>query len=129
MKKLVTLVSITFCIGFAIALANAEDTSAPKDSGTEALAAEQAGTAAPLASADSAKSESKETTKTTKTEAKNSKSCTNDSGTTLYRGDKGFKQCLQAMKKGKHSEQMSGTAQKKSSTKVESETVKTPSSQ
>ena len=48
-----------------------------------------------------------ETTKTKET-SKTSKSCTDESGVTYRKGEKGFKSCMQTMEKKKESEQMGG---------------------
>lgn len=123
MKRLIAIVSTGMAIGFAIALANAQDSSM---SGSDTMSSpgvsqQQPGTAGNMdtGSADTSKdmstatetmtkeTKTKKSEKTAKTDYwKSAKSCTDDQGVSHRRGTKAFKSCVE---KKRQQEQMGGT--------------------
>lgn len=82
MKKIIAVASLTACMGFAIAIANATDS-----------ASQQAGTAAE--STDSMP----ETTSDSTDRWASARTCTDDNGVTTTRGKTGFDACVDQMRK------------------------------
>jgi hypothetical protein len=117
MKKFIALVSVSLCFGFALALANTEDSAMNRDSASDTSnvsseSQQQAGSAG--ISSDSQTTGSNMQGDTSQAQApsdsKMAKSCTDERGSTYRMGQKGFKECVQS-EKSKHHEQMGGTAE------------------
>ena len=125
MKKLIALASFSMSFCFALALANADDTYSEsntqhamekKANTLKEQAGEHAGTMKESSKSTTTESTTSSTTGTTdETQEKNktppsmssTDTCTDKSGNTLHRSDKGYDQCIKMMKKHK---QMGGQA-------------------
>jgi hypothetical protein len=97
MKKIIASVCTLAAIGFAVALANADENT--PSAGTTAS------TDTTTTQTDSSGNKMSSTSKW-----KNVKTCTDSDGITYYRGKQGYENCTAQMKKpSKKSDQMSGT--------------------
>ena len=106
MKKIIASFCAMSALGFAVALANADDNAMSAPQAPSAQAAPAATTESTTAQTDENGNRVSSTSKW-----KNMKSCTDAEGITYYRGKKGYESCATAMKKSvKKSEQMGGTA-------------------
>ena len=128
MKKFIALISVSLTFGFALALANTEDSALNRDSTSETSteANQQGGSAGVSSDSNSQNTGSNMQGDTSPispnskmSESKMSRSCTDEKGVMLRPGQKGFKECLQT-EKGKHSEQMGGTSEGQSDTTYKS---------
>ena len=117
MKKLIAIASSSLAIGFAVAIANAEDTSSRSSSTTIHQQAGSTGSkgqgpsdtidSAPDHS-DSAVAPSAGTAANGSDSWKTTKSCVDKAGTTFFRGQKGFNDC-QSWARKQSRDQMGGT--------------------
>ena len=103
MKKLIAVSSVGLMLGFVIALvnANADDVNSPDSStstSSQSYDSTQSNQPGSVSGTDS--SVTKETSKQT---SMRSKTCTDDSGKVLHRGEKGFRDCWNNMMKKQQS--------------------------
>lgn len=139
MKKLIALVSFCLSFGFALALANTEDSAMNRDSGTESSDAndqanQQGGSAGisgennPQNPGTNMQGDTGSMSDPKMSDSRMPKTCTDDKGAILRPGQKGFKECTH-LEKNKHPEQMGGTSEGNNETTHQSkETYRTHAS-
>jgi hypothetical protein len=132
MKKTIATISLAMVMGCGLALVHADDNMSNTTSDTHTTttgdtgSVQQPGTVAgsndtttgsndTMTAPDTSKS--MDTTTKSTTTASKSKSCTDDSGKVLYKGQTGYKKCMKNMK-----EQMGGTADQSTTTETHKHT-------
>jgi hypothetical protein len=117
MKKTIATISLAMVMGCGLALAHADDsmsnTTSNKTTTGDTGSVQQPGTVAGsndtttdhMAGPDTNSNSGMTSSETKSTTAMKSKSCTDDTGKVLHKGQTGFKACMKNMK-----EQMGGTA-------------------
>jgi hypothetical protein len=111
MKKVIALVSLCLSFGFALALANTEDTSLNHESPMDSTnSMEDTHQRAGMVGDTQNPNSNVQGDSHTVMDSKTSRSCVDEKGTSLKWGQPGFKECIQA-EKNKHPDQMSGTVE------------------
>ena len=108
MRKFITLTSVGLSIGFAVALANADDKSDFSRSEESTISSEQQ-PGATGTNPTHPTNPSNPTTTTTQKEWTSADTCVDKDGATWHRGDKNFTSCVKWTEKHKKSDQMGGT--------------------